>query len=149
MAKNRVLDAENEIDRLADQIVNELADRMSREPPDRAAARVELSRLLRDALPALWEWSSQESEIERLKAEIDKQHKTVDGVWQAFRPRQITGRPTHYYGYVGRSRIERNCCFRLDGFATPHRGAQAAVRCAERQAQKLNSSSNERTRVPS
>ena len=67
MAKNTA-DYDTTIDELADSIVRELADRMSREPPDVDSARIEVSRLLRDSLPALWEWSSQECEIERLRA---------------------------------------------------------------------------------
>lgn len=63
MARNKPCD----IDDLVDQIVDELGDRMSRDPPDKQAARTEIARLLREHVPQLWEWSSQEGEIERLK----------------------------------------------------------------------------------
>ena len=71
MAKNTA-DYDTTIDELADSVVRELADRMSRKPPDVDSARVEVSRLLRDALPALWEWSSQECEIDRCRAARDE-----------------------------------------------------------------------------
>ena len=71
MAKNTA-DYDTTIDDLANSIVCELADRMSREPPDVDSARIEVSRLLRDSLPALWEWSSQESEVERLRKETEE-----------------------------------------------------------------------------
>ena len=71
MAKNTA-DYDRTIDELADSIVCELADRMSRKPPDVDSACVEVSRLLRDALPALWEWSSQECEIKRLRTALQQ-----------------------------------------------------------------------------
>lgn len=46
--------------------------------------------------------------------------------WRVFEPRQITGRPAYYYGYIGRNRPERHCCKR--GI---HRGVGAARRCSE------------------
>lgn len=62
-------------------------------------------------------------------------------LWRAFPPRQITGRPFSYYGYVGRDRIERHChTTPLSAGAGPgeHRGADTARRCAERAARRLN-----------
>ena len=67
MAKNKATDAGKEIDDLADVIVNECRDYLSADEPDVDALRIVVSRRLRDVLPALWEWSSQELEIERLR----------------------------------------------------------------------------------
>lgn len=61
--------------------------------------------------------------------------------WTVFPPRQITGNPMYYYGYVGRGKPERNCCLLSDGRARAHRGAQAAERCAARMAARLNQDS--------
>ena len=73
MARNKVTDAAAEIDELADSIVRECQDRLSADAPDIQALQVEVSRLLRDRLPALWEWSSQESEIEQFQARCNRQ----------------------------------------------------------------------------
>ena len=62
MAENKPCD----VDVLADRIV-ELVKGID----DSGEAGCEVSRLLRDELPALWEWSSQESEVERLRAIVD------------------------------------------------------------------------------
>jgi len=64
--------------------------------------------------------------------------------WQAFPSRQITGTPMYYYGYVGRRRIEGNCCYDEAGDAMPHRGQQAAQRCAGREAARLNRAAKEK-----
>ena len=53
-------------------------------------------------------------------------------IWRTFPSRQITGRPTYYYGYIGRERIEQHCCAR--GY---HRGQGVADRCAARAATRL------------
>ena len=70
MAKNKPCD----VDELADRIVK-LTTRqrpIGPDTPTTADFGVVVSRMLRDELPALWEWSSQESEIEKLKAEIER-----------------------------------------------------------------------------
>jgi hypothetical protein len=54
-------------------------------------------------------------------------------VWRSFPPRQITGKPMYYYGYIGRERAEEHCCAR-----GMHRGAQAAIRCAKKAAKSRN-----------
>jgi len=63
MAENKPCD----IDVLADRIV-ELVKGID----DWGDAGCEVSRLLRDELPALWEWSSQELKIEEQQKEIER-----------------------------------------------------------------------------
>jgi hypothetical protein len=56
------------------------------------------------------------------------------GSWWAVTPRQLTGTPYVYHGYVtrDRKRAEMTCC------ARDHRSPKAALRCAERKARELN-----------
>lgn len=53
--------------------------------------------------------------------------------WRAFPPRQITGKPFCYFGYIGRNTPEAHCCNPGE-----HRGAQAAINCARRAAKVRN-----------
>ncbi len=60
--------------------------------------------------------------------------------WITFPPRMVTGDPYRFYGYVGRDRVERNCCEREH---RKYKGqklnpAARALRCAERTARRLN-----------
>lgn len=52
--------------------------------------------------------------------------------WRAFAPRQLTGKPYVYHGYVGHDRVEELCCTR------DHRYPGTAVKCAERAARRRN-----------
>jgi len=62
---------------------------------------------------------------DKLTAQKDRH---TPGPWRAFPPRQLTGSPYKYHGYIGREKIEELCC------SSFHRSPATAFRCANRAA---------------
>jgi hypothetical protein len=58
-------------------------------------------------------------------------------MWRVFDPRQITGLPYRYYGYIGRDRREQHCC-ETGKPPGSHGSGPAAIQCAMRAAEKKN-----------
>lgn len=59
----------------------------------------------------------------------------AEGEWWASTPRQLTGAPYRYHGYVTRDRKKQGERLCHDGY---HRTPEAATSCAERTARRLN-----------